>query len=85
LIKKFSNKNFRVVGINVHDTKEEINGFYQRNKPNFKTVYDNGFVADNYGIDGFPTVVLIDKKGMVIYSGNYDYTKLDMLVQNALK
>ncbi|MEJ7822820.1 MAG: TlpA disulfide reductase family protein [Chitinophagaceae bacterium] len=81
----FGNRKFKVVGINVYDTKEDINGFYKRNNPNFKTVYDNGFVADMYGINGFPTIVLIDKKGIVIYSGNYDQPLLDMLVQNALK
>ena len=85
LIKKYSNKKFQVIGINAHDTKEEISSFYQRNNPIFKTVYDNGLVTDKYGIDGFPTLVLIDKKGIVIYSGNYDQGQFDKLVQNALQ
>lgn len=85
LIKKYRNKNFQVVGINAHDTKEEIKGFYQRNNPSFRTVYDNGLITDKYGVDRFPTLVLIDKKGIVIYSGNYDQVLFDKLVQNALK
>jgi thiol-disulfide isomerase/thioredoxin len=85
LIKKYNNKKFQVVGINAYDTREDIASFYKRNNPTFKTVNDNGKVTNDYGVEGFPTVVLIDKKGVVLYSGNYDQRQLDNLIKNALR
>lgn len=86
IAKKYvKNKNFEIVGVNPHDTKEDINNFYVKNKPNFKTVYDEGKVTTEYGVSGFPTVVLINKKGKVLYSGNFDQQVLEPLIKSALR
>jgi thioredoxin-related protein len=74
---KYKTKKFQIIGINTHDTKEDINNFYQRTNPNFKTAFDNMKVTHDYGVQAFPTVVLIDKKGVVLYSGNHDQEQLD--------
>ena len=37
-----------------------------------------------YGVDGFPTLVLIDKKGIVIYAGDFDKKLLGKLIKTAL-
>ncbi len=85
LIEKYKSKKFQVIGINTHDSKEDINNFYQRTKPNFKTIIDNMQVTTGYGIQAFPTVVLLDKKGVVLYSGEYDQEQVDKTIKNALK
>lgn len=85
LIRKYKHEKFQVIGINAHDTKEDINNFYQRIRPNFKTVYDNMKVTNDYGVQAFPIVVLLDKKGVVLYSGDYDQEQLDKSIKNALK
>jgi len=73
ITKKFdTNKDFEIVAVNANDTKKDISNFYVKNKPSFKSVSDKGKLTTEYGISGFPTVVLIDKKGKVIYSGTFD-------------
>ena len=84
-MRKYKAEKFQVIGINTHDTREDINNFYQRNNPNFKTAFDNMNVTHDYGVQAFPTFVLIDKKGIILYSGDYDQEKLGKLIKNALK
>jgi thiol-disulfide isomerase/thioredoxin len=84
LITKFEKRKFKVVGINSEDNNKDIELFYKRNIPDFKTVVGNSKINESYGIKGFPTVVLIDKKGIVLYSGNLDIEKLQTLIKNNL-
>lgn len=72
IAKKYKNKKFEVLGVNAHDTKEDISNFYEKNKPNFKTVYDEEVVVSEYGVYSFPTIILLGKNGKVLYSGEFD-------------
>lgn len=85
LITKFEKREFKVVGINSEDNNKDIELFYKKNTPVFKTVVGNSKINEAYGIDAFPTVVLIDKKGVVLYSGNLDIENLQTLIENNLK
>jgi peroxiredoxin/outer membrane lipoprotein-sorting protein len=85
-IKKYKAKQLQVIGINTHDTKNDISNFYIRHQPQFKTVYDyGGKVTKAYGVDAFPTIVLIDRKGVVLYAGDFEPDKLDNLLKSALR
>ena len=85
LITKFEKRKFKVVGINSEDSNKDIELFYKRNIPVFKTVVGDSKISEAYGIDAFPTVVLIDKNGVVLYSGNLDIEKIQTLIENNLK
>ena len=85
LVTKFEKRKFKVVGINSEDNNKEIELFYKRNIPVFKTVVGDLKISEAYGIDAFPTVVLIDKNGVVLYSGNLDIEKIQTLIENNLK
>lgn len=86
LIEKYKTINLSVIGINRHDKQEDVKFFYQKNRPNFNTVFDiNGSITTAYGVDGFPTLVLIDKKGKVLYAGGLDIEVLNGLLKAALE
>ena len=82
---KYKKKHFQIVGINVNDAKEDVQNFYQKHKPDFKSVYDNGKVTNDYGVGAFPTVVLLNKNGVVLYSGDFDQERIEKLIGAALK
>lgn len=82
---KFRHKNFMVLGVNLHDKKEDIDSFYRRNKPDYKTVFEGGNVAEAYGIGFYPVVVLLDKQGKVVYTGGIDEQVIGKHIQDALK
>lgn len=71
--------------VNAHDSKDDIDEFYERNSPLFKTVSDEkGKVTTNFGIDAFPQIVLIDKESKVIYAGRIDIDRLEEILKAVL-
>lgn len=86
LVEKYKKNSLYIIGINRHDKQADINFFYEKNRPNFKTVSDrNGSITTAYGVDGFPTIILIDKKGKVIYAGGFDKELIDGLLKTSLE
>lgn len=81
LQKTYGGDQFQLVSINAWDKKEQVGFFYNREKPLYKMLYDGEAMAAALGIDGYPTVILIDKSGKVIYSGEFIYTKLEELIK----
>jgi predicted transcriptional regulator len=67
-----------ILSVNQGETAEPVRNFIQRKKYSFHVVLDqNGAVGGKYGVRGIPTLVLVDKKGVVQwlrvgYSGNDD-------------
>ena len=79
LEEKYKNKDFKLVAINADDTKDIIQKFAKNNQAKFQILYGGKETAESYGVDGFPTIVLIDKTGKVIYSGAFEPNKTDKL------
>jgi protein-disulfide isomerase len=42
-------------------------------------------VVEQYGITGYPTIVVIDKKGAVLYAGNMDIEKIESVIESGLR
>lgn len=79
---KFDKGYLEIIGINSSDNRENINSFYEKNKPLFKTLFDEGGnVTKSYGVDAFPLVVLLDDKRKVIYSGNFDIDEIEKFLK----
>ncbi|HRH42516.1 MAG TPA: TlpA disulfide reductase family protein [Pyrinomonadaceae bacterium] len=81
---KFKDKNFNLLAVNVTDSKELINLFIKNTKSKLSILYQGEEVAKKYGVAGYPTVVLIDKNGKVLYSGGFDQTKIENLINQNL-
>jgi peroxiredoxin len=75
---KFKDRGLEILSVNQGETAEPVRNFIQRKKYSFHVVLDqDGAVGGKYGVRGIPTLVLVDKKGMVQwlrvgYSGNDD-------------
>lgn len=84
LQEKFKNKNFKLITVNIYDSKELIELYTKTQKTKFQILYKGEEAAQKYGVFGFPTVVLVGKDGKVIYSGSFDSQKLDDLIGKSL-
>lgn len=85
LTKKYSNKKFEILGINSYDAKKDISWFCEKHKPDYRILMQGKVVAEKYGVSGFPTVILIDKEGKVLYAGSgIDETKMEKMIQSVL-
>lgn len=79
---KFDKEYLEVVGINGSDDRQNINLFYEKTKPLFKTLFDEGGkVTKDFGVDAFPQIVLLDDNRKVIYSGNFDLDEIEKLLK----
>ena len=86
LKEKYKNSDFELIGVNCYDTKEGIDFFYGKYKPDYQILMGGKNVAKTYGITGYPSLVLISKTGEVLFSGTgLEKFELEKLIEKALK
>ena len=81
---KFKDKKFKILGINTWDLQKDIAWFCNKHKVGYDILMNGKELAERYGIDAFPTMVLIDKEGKVLYSGGFDQSRIEELIEKAL-
>ena len=72
--KKYHAKGFEVVGISLDDNPEALKSFFEENEVPWVTLFEpdetkRGFenpIAQHYGINGIPTVILVNQEGNVV-------------------
>jgi peroxiredoxin len=73
--KKFKKKGLIILGINFKEEKKKIVSFSKKIKILYPVLLDTkGKVAKKYGILGIPSVIIINKKGRIVYYG-YSHPK----------
>ncbi len=79
---KYGSDRFQLISINAYDKKQEIDFFYKREKPNYKMLYNGSAFAKSLGIYAYPTVILMDSFGKVIYlDSGFDHEKIEALIK----
>tara|TARA_B100002052_G_scaffold258735_1_gene250868 strand:- start:172 stop:1149 length:978 start_codon:yes stop_codon:yes gene_type:complete len=66
---KFHDKGFEVVGISIDEDREALDGFLKQHHIPWITVHEKGGrhpALQKYGIQGIPTMFLVDQEGKVI-------------------
>ncbi|GAB3897033.1 hypothetical protein GCM10028803_15080 [Larkinella knui] len=84
LFDHYKNTNFQLLGINPHDSPEIVAVFKQKIQPRYPLLYHAQDMAKRYGVGIFPVVVLLDKTGKVIYSGEFVPDKITLLIDKNL-
>lgn len=82
--KKFSDKEFEVLGINTWDSKKDVTWFCNKHQVKYNVLINGKDLAEQYGISAFPTLVLIDKAGKVLYSGGFNQSEIEKLIEKVL-
>ncbi len=67
LQKEFGHK-ANIVSVNAYEERNDVNFFYNREKPAYNMVYGGETLANKMGIYSYPAVVVTDEKGVVIYT-----------------
>jgi thiol-disulfide isomerase/thioredoxin len=80
----FKNRNVEILGINPYDSRNDIEWFANRHKINYTVLINGKDLAEKYGVTAYPTCILVDKKGIVLYSGGFDKAKIEELIEKAL-
>jgi thiol-disulfide isomerase/thioredoxin len=72
----------QLLTVNAYDPIDDVKFFYNREKPTYKMLYNGRNLANQLGIAGYPTVLLINKEGKVIYSGLFDRAKIEAVIKD---
>ncbi|MDQ1096786.1 MULTISPECIES: TlpA family protein disulfide reductase [Chryseobacterium] len=70
----------KILAINTTDSQQAIHQFVARHKVNYDTVNGDTSVNENYGVSAFPQIILIDKQGIILYSGDLNIPVLDAMI-----
>ncbi len=73
-----------VVAINNGDPKYVVARFAENNEPMYTLLEGNTEVMQAYGIDGYPSVALIDEDGKVVFAGRFDAKQTAKIIARRL-
>ncbi|MRM84341.1 peroxiredoxin [Riemerella anatipestifer] len=87
LHQKFKNENLALFGINAYDSNDKIKEFYTKYGLNYQVLTNGEQVAKNYGVYAYPTIIIIDKDGKIIFNENENSNRsiIEQTIMNALK
>jgi thiol-disulfide isomerase/thioredoxin len=74
-------RDLEILAINAHDRKETVDYFVKRYKVDYPVAYQGEIAAKQYGAGAFPVIFLINPKGNIIYSGNFDVEVIKKLLK----
>lgn len=71
IVESARRQGWRIYGIDVGEGPQKANEFIQQFNPNFPVLVDQqSMVARRYGIEGYPTFVVIDENANIIYKAH---------------
>jgi peroxiredoxin len=68
LQKKFKEKPFTLLSVNLYDSKEAVRWFCDKHSTAYTVLLNGKAVAEQYGVTGFPCFFVIDKTGIIIHA-----------------
>jgi thiol-disulfide isomerase/thioredoxin len=69
---EYKNKGVDLVMVNCYDKENDIAFFYNKHQPNYLMLYNGISLQSKVGIDGYPTVIVVDNTLKVLYKGIWD-------------
>jgi thiol-disulfide isomerase/thioredoxin len=82
LAAKYSVADLQIVGINAYDALASVRQYAATNKVNYTILYGGDDFRKKLGVTGFPTVILVDKNGRVVYSGIFDKDEISKVLKS---
>ena len=65
LHREFASKGFVIVAIHTPQKADQVEAFLQKHAVPFAVAVDTGTTAEAYGVDSYPTYVLVNREGIV--------------------
>ena len=71
LVKRLEGKPFAFLGVNVDDTKADLNRAQKDNRMSWRSFFDgrSGPIGKEWNIKAYPTIFVLDHKGVIRYKG----------------
>ncbi|MDD3803461.1 MAG: TlpA disulfide reductase family protein [bacterium] len=85
LYETYSSQGLKVIGVNVNETKEEIEAFVQKEKINYAMARFNNDLNSIYKVSGIPSVFIFDKKGNKVANFTGYSSELDAKIEEIIR
>ena len=73
LVKRLADAPFALIGVNSDDSPEKVRAVAERENITWRSFFDGGRIggpiATRWGVRGWPTIYVIDAKGVIRYEG----------------
>jgi thiol-disulfide isomerase/thioredoxin len=85
LQKKYGGTSFQLLAINAEDSRKDVGFFFTREHPVYQMLYNGKAVAAQLGVPAYPTLIIVDGTGKILYSGiGFDQEKIESIIQKQL-
>lgn len=88
LQEKLKAEKFKIMSINSYDPKSDVGLFCKNHHVDYPVLLNGKMIAEKYGVDSFPTFIILDGNGKVIYTqAGYDASvesKIEEIIRKAL-
>ena len=85
LQKKYGGACFQLLAINTEDSRKDVAFFFTREHPAYQMLYNGKALAAQLGVPAYPTVIIADGSGKVLYSGvGFDQGAIERIIQKQL-
>jgi thiol-disulfide isomerase/thioredoxin/outer membrane lipoprotein-sorting protein len=86
-LQKKYNQQVEILSINAFDPVSDVAFFYKRERPGYKMLFNGRELAQRLGVEsnGYPTVLIADDTGKLIYAGYFEREKIERLLDNSTK
>ncbi len=79
-------KDFQIIAVNVKEKEKAVSAYVEKNKIPYTVLLDpDGKMAQDYGVIGIPTNIIIDKEGKIDYNANELPQKPREYIESLLK
>ena len=82
LQKEYGGASFRLLSINAEDSRKDVAFFFTREHPAYLMLYSGKALAAQLGVPAYPTLIIADSTGKVLYSGiGFDQEKIEGIIR----
>jgi peroxiredoxin len=89
LVNRFQSRRFAMLGVNTDDSRDALISVEREMKVTWRSWYDgpshgNGPITSQWNVRGFPTMCILDHKGIVRFKGTFDPEFLEQAIESLL-
>jgi len=87
LVKKLEGRPFALIGVNTDSDREMVKTRSEKDQVTWRSFYDKtggGHICRAWSINSFPSIFLIDHKGVIRYTDLYDNNQIEQAVEKLL-
>lgn len=86
LVEKLKDKPFALVGVNTDQNAEVVKKGMEKHKVTWRSFLDGqgGPICKTWNINSFPTIMMLDKKGVIRFKGLYEDKEIEEAIEKLL-